>query len=121
MMHKEGSPNILSAGTIIGNKVVNPKGENIGKINEIMLDLDHGTISYAVLQFGGVMGMGDKLFAIPWQALEIDGDKKRFILRVDKKVLDKAEGFDQDNWPDAADYKWLAETYGYYGYDPYWL
>ena len=59
---------VLTASTLKGDKVVNHKGEDLGKIEEIMLDLDDGRSGYAVLSFGGFLGMGDKLFAIPWQA-----------------------------------------------------
>ena len=85
-----------------------------------MLDLENGRIRYAVLSFGGFLGMGDKLFAIPPEALRIDTENKRVILDVDKSRLENAPGFDKDNWPDTSDNDWQVEVYDYYGYTPYW-
>jgi hypothetical protein len=64
--------------------------------------------------------MGDKLFAIPWEALSIRLFEHAFVLNVDKKVLERAPGFDKDNWPDMADPQWGRGIYSYYGYKPYW-
>ena len=100
--------------------MVNLEGDHLGKIDEIMIDLHDGRVAYAVLSFGGVMGMGNKLFAIPWDALELNLDNREFILDVDKERLEQAPGFDKDNWPDFADPTWGAQIYQYYGYDPYW-
>jgi sporulation protein YlmC with PRC-barrel domain len=116
-------PRVLSATTIIGDKVVNTAGEQLGSITELMIDLDDGLIAYAVLSFGGILGMGNKLFAIPWEALTIDTESHNVILDVDKEVLENAPGFDKDNWPDNAKYEagWLLGVYEYYGYSPYWM
>ena len=62
------NPDFLSTDSIKGDKVVNPAGEDLGKIEELMIDLENGRVAYAVLSFGGFLGMGDKLFAIPWRA-----------------------------------------------------
>ena len=95
-------PRVLSATTMIGDKVVNPDGEELGTLKELMIDLDEGRVNYAVLSFGGFLGMGDKLFAIPWQALTLNAEKHNFILNVDKEQLENAPGFDKDNWPQSA-------------------
>jgi sporulation protein YlmC with PRC-barrel domain len=116
-------PQLLSASTIIGDKVLNPAGEQLGNIKELMIDLDDGQIAYAVLSFGGFVGMGDKLFAIPWEALTLDTEDHAFILDVDKEVLKNAPGFNKDHWPGTAEYEagWLLDIYEYYGYSPYWM
>src|SRR5664279_6390162 len=106
---------VLSASTLKGDKVVNHKGEDLGKIEEIMLDLDHGRVAYAVLSFGGFLGLGDKLFAIPWQAFTVDTANKRLVLNANKEILEKAPGFDKTSWPDMADLSWGSNLYGYYG------
>jgi sporulation protein YlmC with PRC-barrel domain len=113
-------PRVLSAGTLKGDKVRNSAGEDLGKIEELMIDLETGRIAYVVLSFGGFLGMGDKLFAIPWEALRLDTDRHEFILDVDKELLKKAPGFDKNDWPDMADRSWGSGIYGYYGYRPYW-
>src|SRR5512142_1244172 len=99
----ERKRDVMSASSLIGDSVVNAQGEDLGKIEEIMIHVPSGRIAYAVLSFGGFMGMGDKLFAIPWEALTLDEDEKHFVLNVDKEKLEKAPGFDKDKWPDMAE------------------
>jgi sporulation protein YlmC with PRC-barrel domain len=113
-------PQVLSATTIIGDKVINPQGEHLGEIKELMIDLDLGRVAYAVLSFGGVLGMGEKLFAIPFQALQLRPDRHEFVLNVDKEKLKNAPGFDKNNWPSTADRTWGMKIHSYYGYEPYW-
>src|SRR3982074_3029198 len=96
-------PEIMDAATLIGDSVVNSSGEDLGKIEAIMLDVTSGRIAYAVLSFGGFLGMGAKLFAIPWPALALDAGEKRFVLGVSKDRLENAPGFDKDHWPAMAD------------------
>lgn len=116
-------PQILSATTMIGDKIVSPDGEELGTLKELMIDLDEGRVNYAVLSFGGFLGLGDKLFAIPWEALTLNTEDHTFILNVDKEQLENAPGFDKDNWPDEAQYEagWLLDLYNFYGYTPYWM
>jgi sporulation protein YlmC with PRC-barrel domain len=113
-------PRVLSASTLSGDPVVNAAGQNLGKIEEFMIDLESGRLAYAVLSFGGFLGMGTKLFAIPWKALALDTDEHRFVLNVDKDTLKNAPGFDKDNWPDFADRSWGIGIHQYYGLAPYW-
>ena len=94
---------ILSVNALIGTRVVNLEGDDLGKIEEIMLDLDAGHVAYAVLSFGGLLGFGDKLFAVPWEALSVDQGKERILLNVAKSRLKDAHGFDKFDWPDMAD------------------
>ncbi len=116
-------PQVLSATSIIGNKVINEAGEQLGNIKELMIDLSDGQIAYAVLSFGGFLGLGDKLFAIPWEALTFNAEDRTVTLNVDKEVLKEAPGFDKDHWPNDAQYEagWLLDIYEYYGYSPYWM
>jgi sporulation protein YlmC with PRC-barrel domain len=99
-------PALMGAETLIGNRVVNRAEEEVGAIKEIMLDVQQARISYAVMSSGSVMGVGGKLFAVPWDALKLDTEHKRFVLDVDKVQLDAATGFDKNNWPDRADVIW---------------
>lgn len=92
----------------------------MGKLDEIMIDIPTGRIAYAVLSFGGVLKMGNKLFAVPWGAFTVDEDEKELLLDLDKTRLENAPGFDKDNWPDMADVKWGTEIHSYYGTTPYW-
>jgi sporulation protein YlmC with PRC-barrel domain len=111
---------VLAASTLAGDSVRNSAAEDLGKVDELMIDIPSGRIAYAVLSFGGILGMGNKLFAVPWSALKVDEDEKCFVLDLDKKTLENAPGFDKDNWPDMADTTWASEVYRYYGAAPYW-
>jgi sporulation protein YlmC with PRC-barrel domain len=111
---------VLSADTLTGDTVFNAAGENLGKIEDFMLDVESGRIRYAVLSFGGVLGIGNKLFAVPPEALTVDASRKCFVLDVEKERLENAPGFDKDNWPNFADPTLGSEIYGYYGRKPYW-
>jgi sporulation protein YlmC with PRC-barrel domain len=122
-MNTSKFPRVLSASSIMRKEVVNTAGEQLGTMKELMIDLDQGHIAYAVLSFGGFLGLGEKLFAIPWDALTFDPENHTLILDVDKETLDEAPGFDQDNWPHNAKYEadWLFGIYDYYGYSPSWM
>jgi sporulation protein YlmC with PRC-barrel domain len=111
---------VLSANTLEGDKVRNETGEDLGRVDEIMIDIPSGKVAYAVLSFGGFLGMGDKLFAVPWNALRVDEDQRCFIIDVDKRTLETAPGFDKDDWPDMADPTWGADIFKHYGATPYW-
>lgn len=90
----------LTASSLEGDKVVNPSGEHLGEIKDIMLDLEAGNIDYFIIEFGGFLGIGVKYFAIPLRLLVLDAANKRFIFNQSKQVLEKAPGFDMDHWPD---------------------
>ena len=103
-------PQLMGANTLIGNDVYNLAEDDLGDIKEIMLDMESGRIVYAVLSYGGILGIGEKLFAVPWGALTLDTKNKRFILNVEKDKLENAPGFDKDNWPDVADPSWTNKV-----------
>ena len=114
------NPVVLSAGTLTGDPVINETGEHLGNLEELMLDLDSGRVAYAVISFGGIMGLGNKLFAVPWQALRVDTDRKAVVVNIARDLLEQAPGFDKDNWPDTSEPTWLSGIFQYYGYEPYW-
>jgi sporulation protein YlmC with PRC-barrel domain len=111
---------VLTAGTLTGDRVRNGAGEDLGKIEEIMIDIPTGRVAYAVLSHGGFLGIGDKLFAVPWSALEVDEFEHRFVLDVDTKTLENAPGFDKNNWPDMADPSFGESIHQHWGQTPYW-
>ncbi|MEE2567221.1 PRC-barrel domain-containing protein [Hyphobacterium marinum] len=106
--------NLISSSTIDGDSVVNPQGEDLGHIKDLMLDPADGKIEYAVLDFGGFLGIGDKYFAIPFSNLAVDRENKRMVLNVDKERLKDAPGFDKDTWPDFADPNFRSSVDRYY-------
>lgn len=109
----------MSATTLIGDPVRNPQGETIGDLREIMLDVRTGRVAYGVLDFGGFLGMGNKLFAVPFDRFRVDEKNHQLILDVDKETLKNAEGFDEDNWPDTTNPDWERRIHDYYGATPY--
>ncbi|WP_215410016.1 PRC-barrel domain-containing protein [Janthinobacterium sp. JC611] len=114
--HHDGpGPALMGADTLIGDEVYNHNDEELGDIKEIMLDMRTGQIAYAVLSFGGILGMGDKLFAVPWERLTLDTVNKRFLLNVDKDLLKDAPGFDKNNWPDMGSDAWNQQMEAFYG------
>lgn len=117
---------ILRISEIVGVNVENPQGNNLGEISDVVVDPSDGTIAYAVLEAGGFLGLGEKFFAIPWRAfqVEVDDDDKydieKLILNVDKDRMQQAPGFDKDNWPNMADAQWGQSVHEYYGQQDYW-
>jgi sporulation protein YlmC with PRC-barrel domain/Cu/Ag efflux protein CusF len=110
---------------LIGADVENPQGEDLGNIEDIVVDPQTGRLQYAVLSFGGFMGLGEKYFAIPWEALKREagqkpGDTERYVLNVDRERLKNAPGFDKNNWPNMADRSWAKTIYAFYDVTPYW-
>ena len=117
---KGPGPALMGADTLIGEDVMNNKGDDLGDIKEIMLDMRTGKIAYAVLSYGGVLGMGKRLFAVPWSALKLDTQSKCFRLDIAKADLDNAPGFDADDWPSMVDENWAKSIHSYYKAKPYW-
>lgn len=118
--HQGPGPRVMSASTLEGDDVVNRQGEKLGTLDEVMLDVPTGRIAYAVLSSGGLLGVGERLYAIPWRALTLDPENKCFILDVAKERLQAAPGFDKDHWPTMGDESWAQEVHSYYGLRPYW-
>jgi hypothetical protein len=110
-------PALMGADTLIGDSVVNGAEEDLGDIKEIMLDMHTGQVAYAVLSFGGFIGLGEKLFAVPWGALHLDTLNKRFVLNVERERLENAPGFDPGAWPDMSDLNWAKQIHTFYGTD----
>ncbi len=107
-------PKLMGAETLLGNAVFNPEGENLGVIREFMIDMDSGEIEYAVLSFGGFLGLANKLFAVPWGALKLDTEHHRFTLKIASAVLKDAPGFDKNQWPSMADELWARDVHHFY-------
>lgn len=113
-------PLALSAGTLTGDRVVNLQNEDIGKVEEIMIDIHTGRVAYVVISFGGLLGIGSKLFAVPWSAISVDTERQCFVMDAHKERLENAPGFDKDNWPATPNGQWYHDMYTYYGQEPYW-
>ncbi|MCG5499910.1 PRC-barrel domain-containing protein [Ectothiorhodospira lacustris] len=106
---------LLSTHTLIGTEVVTRADEKLGSIKDFMMNTTSGSINYAVISAGGFLGIGDKLYAVPWDALSLDTRAKNFILDVDVEQFKAAPGFDKDDWPDMADATWAKNVRSHYG------
>lgn len=94
---------VPKATAFIGSSVVNRQGESLGKIEDLVIDPASGSITYAALSYGSILGIGGKLFAVAWKDLELQPDGSTFILNLPKERLESASGFDKNNWPRTSD------------------
>lgn len=108
---------LLRASEMMNQAVYNRDEEQVGTITDVVLDTKSGDIKYVALSTGGFLGLGDELHAVPWKSLSCETrDGERYcVLDVDQDRLEKAEGFDQDNWPNMADKKWCDANDRQYG------
>lgn len=105
---------------LIGKRVMNAAGEDLGKVGDIVVDVTAGKLLYAVLSFGGVLGIGDKRTAIPMSRLGYDSVRDVFLLNVEKEMLEQAPSFDESSWPNLADQEWGRKVHSHYGTTPDW-
>ena len=110
----------LSTSTLTGTDVRNREGENLGNIKDFILDVENGRVMYAVLDFGGFLGIGDKYFAVPLEAFRTDTQSEQLVLDVDKARLENAPGFDKDNWPSTPNDTFVESVYDFYGQREAW-
>ena len=120
MSNRGPGPRLLTASTLTGDRVINKLDETLGHVEEIMLDTAQGRIAYAVMSSGGFLGLGERLFAIPWSALILDPDRECFIMDASKEQFDNAPGFDKSHWPSMADRSWHDTVHTHYSARPYW-
>jgi sporulation protein YlmC with PRC-barrel domain len=109
--HPNSPVKFLTATSIIGDKVLNLKGEHLGTINDIMIDLSLGKIEYVVVEFGGFLGVGEKYFALPYALLTLDSKNEEFILDQSMDTLKNAPGFDKDHWPETNTHLFDSSSY----------
>ena len=106
---------VLKGSDLIGMKVEGMDGKKLGTIKDLVIDPINGDVDYAVLDYGGFLGVNDKYFAVPWEALKISADRKKALLDVTKKDLKRAPGFDKTQWPDLASRDQAIVVYEFYG------
>jgi sporulation protein YlmC with PRC-barrel domain len=116
---RHGPGSRLSAATsYFSRTVVDSDGEMLGSIADLMLDLERGQIAYAVVACGGIMGIGERLFAVPWRALRPLGEQ--FVVECQRSALESAPAFDRDHWPLTPAYPWHERVHAHYHSRPYW-
>jgi hypothetical protein len=109
------NPGFMGLDTLVGNAIFNAHGEELGVINDFMVEMATGTISYALVSFNTASDLGEKLFAVPWRALLLDANRHRFLLHVTKEALKDAPGFHKDHWPSLGDLTWSRSVHHFYG------
>ena len=118
---KDGpGPQLMTAATLTGDTIYNRSGEELGKLDEVMLDIDGGRIAYGVMKSGGFLGLGGKLFAIPWTALELDTTRHALVMDAPKERFENAPGFDKGHWPSMADAQWHRDVHAHYHAPGFW-
>jgi sporulation protein YlmC with PRC-barrel domain len=113
-------PVLLRSRTLFDYRVKSPQGEDLGKIEEVMIDMEVGRVAYAILSFGGFLGLGNKWVPVPWDAVALRPDEKVLILNIAPEKLQKAPNFEGTTLPELANRQWGAVIHTYYGYPPYW-
>jgi hypothetical protein len=111
---------LISADKVEGTSVYNPAGDKLGAIDNVMIDKQTGKVAYAMMSFGGFLGLGEKYHPLPWSMLKFDTSKGGYLVNLDKRTLEGAPMYGQNdtiNWEDEA---WGKKVHDYYGVAPYW-
>jgi sporulation protein YlmC with PRC-barrel domain len=111
---------VLAVSTQKGARVRNFAGEDLGKVDDFVVDFDSGRIAFVVVSVGGFLGIGDRLFAVPWELVSTRTDEHEFYLDVEKQMLLDAPDFERNTWPDMGDPAWAARIHTHYAQKPYW-
>lgn len=114
-------PLVVACESIAGATVLGAGGEELGRLEHVMLDVRRGRVAYGVLAHGGVFGLGARLFAIPWEAFTLDAARHCLVLAIDRETLERSPGFDDGRWPPMADAQWAARVHDHFGLKPYWM
>jgi sporulation protein YlmC with PRC-barrel domain len=114
------TPRLISSEKVEGTSVVNPHGDDLGHIQEIMIDKISGRVGYAVLKYGSFLGMGGKLFALPWDQLKYDTQRDAYVVNLPEDRLKGGPSYDEGRPPDFDDPQWGKSVHDYYGSSVPW-
>jgi len=109
---------LIAAEKVEGTNVYNPSGDKLGTVDDIMIDKISGRAIYAVMSFGGFLGMGEKQHPLPWSSLNYDESKGGYVVNLDKRMLENAPTLEGDDFTWTADYGRSVDKY--YGAPTYW-
>lgn len=112
---------LISADKVQGTVVYNSSGDKLGTVEDVMIDKMSGKVAYAVMSFGGFLGMGEKYHPLPWSTLEYDTEKNGYCVPMSKEVLEKAPTYSPSEGIDMNDRRWGEQVHRYYNVDPYWV
>jgi len=124
MTAKKPTHPLIPADRVNGTDVYNKEGDKLGKIEDVAIEKVSGHVAYAILSFGGVLGLGSKYHPVPWKLLKFDEDKRAYVIPLDKAALEKAPMIDAtelSGWTDEASREVIHSYYAGYGIGPYWL
>jgi sporulation protein YlmC with PRC-barrel domain len=111
---------VVSTAAMKGTHVHNFAGEDLGKVDDFVINFETGRIAYVAVSQGGFLGIGDKLFAVPWELFSVRPESRELFLDIDKQLLLDAPGFDRNDWPDMVDEAWTTQIRAHYAQKPYW-
>jgi len=120
--HKPAHP-LISADRVNGTDVVSKSGEKLGKIEDVAIEKVSGDVAYAILSFGGVLGIGARFHPVPWKLLTYDTDKRAYVIPMSKGDLEQAPMIDEkelSGWSDELSRDSIHSFYSPYGIGPYW-
>ena len=105
---------VISSERVEGTKVYNDTGDKLGSIDELIIDKRSGHVRYAVLEFGGFLGMGTDRYPLPWDMLKYDTSRDGYVVPLDKAMLEGAPRYTEDT-PPAYDDDYRRSVHDYYG------
>jgi len=120
MDHERETTTLISSGKVAGTRVYNAAGEHLGEIADIMIDKVSGRVAYAVMSFGGFLGIGEQYHPLPWSTLTYDVDKGGYVVNLSREQLEGAPHYEAQNRPDWGDRAYEQRLHDYYGVNPYW-
>ena len=119
-LEKDETAKLISADKVEGTTVYNTRNEKLGSIENVMIDKVSGRVAYAVMSFGGFLGIGDRHHPLPWQVLKYDTGQGGYLVDLDKKMLENAPSFATDETVNWEDQEWGKRVHDYYSVPPYW-
>ena len=119
MEHREETTKLISGDKVAGTEVYNTTGEHLGEIHDVMLDKQSGRVAYAVMSFGGFLGIGEKYHPLPWSTLTYDTGQGGYVVNVSREQLEGAPVY-ADDAPPRWDREYEQGIHDYYGISPYW-
>ena len=111
---------LISSEKVEGTAVYDRAGEKLGSINSVMIDKISGKVAYAVMSFGGFLGMGDRYHPLPWHVLTYDTGRCGYVIDLDPSALEGAPTYETTDTPNWSDRRWGQQVHDYYGTRPYW-
>jgi hypothetical protein len=111
---------LISSDKVDGTAVYNREAEKLGSIHTLMIDKVSGKVAYAVMSFGGFLGMGDRYHPLPWNVLTYDTSQGGYVVDLDRSRLEGAPTYASSETPNWGDRRWNQQVYDYYGARPYW-